>query len=317
MKKFIRVILFLILASACILTAAGNDNRVFRVGFVPKAFISVHFITMAESMLKAAETYPHISVKIASPIDQTDIKGQIDIIENIIRENIDLLAISVNHNRAITPSLKRAQAAGIKIIILDTCTSLPDIDVLSLMGSNDAGGGEVIGWAVARLLNGKGKVAVLEGIKEQKENEMRLRGFYKALHDYPDITVAVTEHANGQRDLAVSVMDSILLAHPDINLVWAVNDNMAIGALEAIRDSGKADQIHVLGYNGDPEALVSIAAGELYASILEQPDKIGQTVIEVAEMLRTGNNHSILPVYQFPIMLVTQDNVKQYLNPIE
>jgi len=73
----------------------------------------------------------------------------------------------------------------------------------------------------------------------------------------------------------------------------------------------------VLGYNGSPEALRSIAAGELFASILEQPDKIGQTVIKVAEMLRTGKENSILPVYRFPILLVKRDNVKQYLKPVE
>ena len=168
------------------------------------------------------------------------------------------------------------------------------------------------GWAE---LNGKGKMAILEGVPGQFANEMRLKGFRRVVNekDTPDIQIVASQPANWQRELAMSTMENILQGNPDIDLVWGVNDGMALGALKAITDAGLQDKIKVLGYNGDEEAVESVSKGQMYSTILQQPAEIGRMVITIAEMIRTGKKSEVESVITIPIVNVKKENAAQYL----
>ena len=228
-------------------------------------------------------------------------------------KKVDLLAVSVNDPKALVPSLKEAQAAGIPVIILDAITPYPGIDVLTLIGSNNEDGGEIVGQNVLKLSKGKCKMAILEGVPGQYANEMRLKGFRKIVKDHPGIKVVASQPANWQRELAMTTMENMLQANPDIDLVWGVNDGMALGALKAVKDAGALGRIKVLGYNGDKEAVESVAAGNLYSTILQQPAEIGRMVITIAEKIRTGKKSEIKPVITIPIVNVKKDNAQKHM----
>jgi len=311
MKKIFMLAVVLLLAFPALVLAAGGGK--FLVGFVPRAFVSVYFVTMADAVKEAAAKNPNVDVQIVAPVDQKDIEGQIRIIEDLTQKKVNLLAVSVNDPKAVVPCLKEAQNAGIPVIILDSITPLPGLEVLSLVGSNNEDGGEIVGKTVAKLLNGKGKIAILEGVPGQYANEMRLKGFRKVMKDYPEIKVVASQPANWQRDLAMTTMENILQAQRGVDLVWGVNDGMALGALKAIKDAKLLNKIKVLGYNGDKEAVESVAKGELYSTILQQPAEIGRTVIKVAEKIRTGKKGEIGKVIQIPILLVTKENAQKFL----
>ena len=238
---------------------------------------------------------------------------KIRIVEDLTMKKVDLLAVSVNDPKALVPSLKEAQAAGIPVIILDAITPYPGIEVLSLIGSNNEDGGEIVGQNVVDLCKGKCKMAILEGVPGQYANEMRLKGFRKVLKDHPGIKVVASQPANWQRELAMTTMENILQAHPDIKIVWGVNDGMALGALKAVKDAGLLDKIKILGYNGDKEAVEAVAEGGLYSTILQQPAEIGRTVIKIADMIRTGKKSDVQPVIQIPIVNVKKDNALTYM----
>ena len=288
-------------------------EKKFVVGFVPRAFVSVYFVTMADAVKEEAAKYPNIDVQVVAPMDQKDIEGQIRIVEDLTMKKVDLLAVSVNDPKALVPSLKEAQAAGIPVIILDAITPYPGIEVLSLIGSNNEDGGEIVGQNVLDLSKGKCKMAILEGVPGQYANEMRLKGFRKIVKDHPDIKVVASQPANWQRELAMTTMENMLQANPDIEMVWGVNDGMALGAMKAIQDAGAADRIKVLGYNGDKEAVEAVAAGKLYSTILQQPAEIGRMVITIAEKIRTGKKNEIKPVITIPIVNVKKDNALQHM----
>ena len=111
----------------------------------------------------------------------------------------------------------------------------------------------------------------------------------------------------------MTTMENMLQANPDIELVWGVNDGMALGALKAIKDAGALDRIKILGYNGDKEAVEAVAAGNLYSTILQQPAEIGRMVITIAEKIRTGKKSEIKPVITIPIVNVKKDNAQKYM----
>jgi len=288
-------------------------EKKFVVGFVPRAFVSVYFVTMADAVKEEAAKYPDIEVQVVAPMDQKDIEGQIRIVEDLTMKKVDLLAVSVNDPKALVPSLKEAQAAGIPVIILDAITPYPGIEVLALIGSNNEDGGEIVGQNVLNLSKGKCKMAILEGVPGQYANEMRLKGFRKVIANHPDIKVVASQPANWQRELAMTTMENMLQANPDIDLVWGVNDGMALGALKAIKDAGALDRIRVLGYNGDKEAVEAVAAGTLYSTILQQPAEIGRMVITIAEKIRTGKKSEIEPVITIPIVNLQKDNALKYM----
>jgi len=319
MKELRSFLIVVVLTSLMLVPVFGGSQaraeEKFVVGFVPRAFVSVYFVTMADAVQEAADANPNIDAQIVAPIDQKDIEGQIKIVEDLTQKNVDLLAISVNDPKALVPTMKEAQAAGIPVIILDALTPYPGIEVLSLIGSNNEDGGEIVGNTVVELLNGKGKMAILEGVPGQFANEMRLKGFRKVVNekDTPDIKIVASQPANWQRELAMSTMENILQGNRDIDLVWGVNDGMALGALKAIKDAGLQDQIKVLGYNGDEEAVESVSKGGMYSTILQQPAEIGRTVVKIAEMIRTGKKDEVESVITIPIVNVKKDNAAQYL----
>jgi ribose transport system substrate-binding protein len=312
MKKLGAVLIVLIVLVLIPCQSFAAEKK-FVVGFVPRAFVSVYFVTMADAVKEEAAKYPHIDVQVVAPMDQKDIEGQIRIVEDLTMKKVDLLAVSVNDPKALVPSLKEAQAAGIPVIILDAITPYPGIEVLALIGSNNEDGGEIVGQNVVELSKGKCKMAILEGVPGQYANEMRLKGFRKVIKDYPDVKVVASQPANWQRELAMTTMENMLQANPDIELVWGVNDGMALGALKAVKDAGSLDRIKILGYNGDKEAVEAVAEGMLYSTILQQPAEIGRMVITIAEKIRTGKKSEIEPVITIPIVNVKKDNALKHM----
>lgn len=318
--KIVASILFVLLASPFLFgggqeeaTMAGGE---FVVGFVPRAFVSVYFVTMADAVKEAADSNPNIEVQIVAPVDQKDVEGQIKIIEDLTQKKVDLLAVSVNDPKAVVPSLQEAQDQGIPVIILDAITPLPGIDVLSLIGSNNEDGGEIVGKTVLELqkkLGRKIKMAILEGVPGQYANEMRMKGFRSVVEGNPNVEIVASQPANWQRELAMSTMENILQANADIDLVWGVNDGMALGALKAVTDAGLNDRILVLGYNGDKEAVEAVEQGMMYSTILQQPAEIGRQVIRIAEMIRTGKKDQVESLYTIPIVDVRQNNAAKWM----
>jgi ABC-type sugar transport system substrate-binding protein len=308
-------ILFFVLVLLLVIPGQSMaSGKKFVVGFVPRAFVSVYFVTMADAVKEAADENPNIDVQIVSPIDQKDIEGQIRIIEDLTQKGVDLLAVSVNDPKACIPSLKEAQAAGIPVIILDAITPYPGIEVLTLVGSNNEDGGEIVGKNVVELAAGKEcKMAILEGVPGQYANEMRLKGFRTIIKDHPEVKVVASQPANWQRELAMTTMENILQSNPDLDLAWGVNDGMALGALKAIQDAGMLDKIKVLGYNGDKEAVEAVEKGLLYSTILQQPAEIGRTVIKVAEMIRTGKKGEVKSLITIPIVNVKKNNAAEHM----
>jgi len=312
MKKFGALLVVIIVLFLIPFQSFAAEKK-FVVGFVPRAFVSVYFVTMADAVKEEAAKNPNIDVQVIAPMDQKDIEGQIRIVEDLTMKKVDLLAVSVNDPKALVPSLKEAQAAGIPVIILDAITPYPGLDALALIGSNNEDGGEIVGQNVVELTKGKGKIAILEGVPGQYANEMRLKGFRKVMKDYSDVKVVASQPANWQRELAMTTMENMLQANPDIDLVWGVNDGMALGASKAIKDAGLQGKIRILGYNGDKEAVEAVAGGTLYATILQQPAEIGRMVITIAEKIRTGKKSEIEPVITIPIVNVKKDNALKYM----
>ena len=152
----------------------------------------------------------------------------------------------------------------------------------------------------ARLLleavGGKGKVAILSHPEVASVSD-RVRGFKEELAGQPDIQLVAELFSEGKRDKAYRVTEDLLQAHADLNGLFAINDDTALGALAAIEASGKAGRIQVIGYDATPEARAKIASRALYGDVVQSPRRIGLLTIEAVHDYFLGKSPpAVIPV---------------------
>ena len=313
MKKILLVTLVILL----ILSTAGCGGKApekFRIAVVPPALVSPYFITLADAAKESAAKNPNIELTVVAPSAETAIEEQVKIVEDLIQKKVNLIAISTANWDALTPVLKKAREAGIEVVGIDRIIPLEGVDMVTMLGVDEIKGGEIVGDFVTKYLNGKGNVAILEGVTGDYWSERRTKGFHNIADGSPDIKVLTTQPANWERAMGMTTMENILQANPDLNLVWGLNDNMALGALQAVENAGKTDQIKVVGYNADKEAKEAVKEGRLLATVAQQPAKIAQTIVEeIAPKLIEGKRGDIEPVIYIPVQLVSQENIDQFL----
>jgi len=171
-----------------------------------------------------------------------------------------------------------ANNSNIPVITVDRNASQGK--VVSYIASDNVQGGVMAGELICELLKGKGKVAEIEGIPGTSAARERGRGFDEALKQCPGVEKVVKQPADFDRNRALVVVENILQVHKDINAIFAHNDEMALGALKAIEESGKS--IYVVGFDGTEDAIKAVRDGRLTATIAQQPSKMGSIAVQTA-----------------------------------
>jgi ribose transport system substrate-binding protein len=215
------------------------------------------------------------------------------IVENLIQTRVQALCITPSGSREIVPAIVKANAAGIPVIVVDTqvdarAAAEAGARVATFVGSDNYEGGRLAGAHLAEVTGGRAKVAVLEGIPGHETADSRLRGFKEAIAAHPGLAVVASQPANWERDLGFSVFQNMLQAHADISAVFAANDMMALGAVEAIAAAGRAGTIKVVGFDAVDDARQAIQAGTMAASVAQFPSEMGRRAVESAAKVLAG-----------------------------
>lgn len=247
---------------------------------------------------KAAELGLAISVVDA----QDDPARQLSGIEDLIARQVDLILVNPTDSAAIIPAILAANKAGIPVISVDR-----DADggvVVAHIASDNVLGGSMAGEFVAELLKGKGKVVELEGIPGTNAARERSEGFNKIIDKYEDIRIVARQEAGFDRAKGLNVMENILQAQPEIDVVFAHNDEMALGALIAIQAAGRADEIKIVGFDATDDAVKAVKEGRMLATVAQQPRLIGALGVETALKVLEGETvDEFIPV---PLELITE-----------
>ena len=156
------------------------------------------------------------------------------------------------------------------------------------IGADNRLGGRIAGEYIVKLLSGKGKVAVIRGILGIATHEERLAGFREALARAPGIECVAVQPANSERALGMTVMENLLTAHPDLKAVFATNDQMALGAVEAIAAHNLTGKVQVVGFDATREAVRAVVAGRLSGDMAGLPEVMGRKAVEEAIQAAKG-----------------------------
>jgi ribose transport system substrate-binding protein len=196
------------------------------------------------------------------PTKPDSIPEQMSQIEDVVVKKPDAIVFTPVDFKAMTPGIEKINAAGILVVnITDRASSGKFV---AYVGAHDYNLGLETSRFLFKAMGGKGNVVLLEGVKGTLTNTERVRGFNDALKEFPGVKLVAAQPANYQRLAALQVMENLMQAQRDIGGVFAANDAMATGAIEAL--DGANRKALVVGINGTKEAVDAIKAGKMLAT---------------------------------------------------
>lgn len=300
------------LAAGCNRNTASPDARP-RIALVLKTLNNPFFIEMQRGAEEAARRL-NVELTVQAAERETDVEKQMQIIENLIQARVNALAVTPSGSREVVPAIGKANQASIPVVVVDTrldakAAADAGVKTASFVGSDNYRGGQLIGEFLVKASGGTARVAILEGIAGHETGDSRVRGFRDAVKGSPGIVIVASQTANWERDQGFSVFQNILQAHPDLDTVFACNDMMALGAIEAINTARKTGRIRVLGFDAVKDARAALESGAMAATVAQYPDEMGKVAVEMA--LKAIKGEPVPADIGVRIELVTRENARQ------
>lgn len=297
---FIILILFMVFLTACsmespFVTETSKDGTV-KVGLSVSTLSNPFFVSLRDVIVEEAEAK---GMEIVVVNSQDDPATEISNIEDLIQQGVDVLIINPTDSSAVSSAVQSANHANIPVITIDRSADQGEVE--TLITSDNVAGGEMAAEFIYEQLGEGAKVAELEGVSGASATRERGEGFHRIADEKLD--VVASQPADFDRIKGLNVMENTLQGNNDIEAVFAHNDEMALGAVEAIQAAGK--DVIVVGFDGIEDALDAVEAGDLTATIAQQPDLMGQEAIAAAEKVLNGEE--IEDEIKVPLDLVTKE----------
>ena len=253
-------------------TADKKTDENMKIGVSLSTLNNPFFVSIREGIEEGAGDDAETVISDA----QNDSSTQSNQVEDLITQGVDLIIINPVDSTAIASSVEKANEANIPVICVDRGTDSGEI--VSFIASNNVEGGKLAGEYILEKVGENAEVVQLEGIPGASSTRERGEGFKEATDGKIDLVASQT--ANFDRAEGLTVMENLLQAHPDVKAVFCQNDEMALGASEAIKTSGK--DIVVVGFDGNDDAISAVEDGSLSATVAQKPKEMGKLAIETA-----------------------------------
>ncbi|WP_162830031.1 substrate-binding domain-containing protein [Amycolatopsis palatopharyngis] len=232
----------------------------------------------------------------------------LDLATTAVTKQPGILILDPVGSQSGTASVNAANQAGVPVMAFDRRPDGGNLE--TFVGYDPIQAGRNAADALAKGLGKEGKIVEIQGILGTNVARDRSKGFQEQIAEYSGIATVATQAADFDRGKALNVMTNILQAHPDINGVYAANDEMAMGVLAALKARNLTDKVVLVGNDGIADALAAVNAGEMYATNAESPYALGQKVIDLATNVLEGNQ--VEKDTKLQGELVTKENVAEY-----
>lgn len=320
MRKTLKLLVMLFaftLLGACANEAAASDpgEDDLKIGF-SMSNLNDTFLNYVLNAAQEEAGARGIEIRVENAED--DLIRQQDQINALIHNEVDGLIVIPVDTSAMQPITDAAQEAGVPLIYLnrnpytDKEEEMPE--GVYFVGSEERTAGRLQMEHIGELMGEKGGIGILTGILGSEAQVQRTAGVKEVIQEkYPDIDVLAEETAKWQRDQAVSIAENWLMTYGDrINAIVSNNDEMALGALQAIQNNGR-DDMYLIGVDAIPDALTAVKEGDLAGTIFQDAEGQGGTAVEVMDQILKGNKPEE-PSVLIPYELVTNENVDEYMN---
>ena len=288
-----------------------NATAAHPIGLVMKTLTNPFFIEMEKGARRAEKEFG-ITLTVKTAAQETSIEQQIQLVNDLVAAKVAAIIIAPGDSVSLIPALKKAADAGIKIVNIDNRLD-PDalkqagLSALPFVGVDIEAGAYKAGQFLAAQASAPTQAAILEGIRSADNARQRMEGAKRALIDNKQVKLVASETANWKIDEAYNVSKVLFTKHPDVKLLFAANDMMAIGASRYLQESGKVN-VRVVGFDALSEALTEIKAGRLAATVDQQAAEQGYQGVLLA--LRLLKGEPVAPITMIETRLITAAELK-------
>ncbi|HEV8293055.1 MAG TPA: substrate-binding domain-containing protein [Tepidisphaeraceae bacterium] len=308
-----RRFLLLALISSLTLASCDRDKNKSASSDKPKPLIAVSLLTLTNPFFKeigdtmrAEGEKRGYEVLITS--GEFDPAKQKDQVKDFLVRKATAIVLCPCDSKSIGTAIIEANSAGVPVFTADIASIAPGAKVICHVATDNYDGGKLAGRAMVELLNGKGKVAILDH-PEAESVMMRTKGFGEETAKAPGIQIVARLPGGGARDKSFAAAQDILQAHPDLDAIFAINDPSALGAIAAIEKAGKTGKIKIIGFDGQPEAKQAVKDGKMYATVLQHPRQIASATIEAIAKYLSGEQ--VPPQNLIPTALYRQADAQK------
>lgn len=289
---------------------SGEGSDEIKIAYIVKAKTDEFWTTMEKGAYAYAEE-KGVELSFQAPEKETDVEKQVQMVENAITKKFDAIILSVADSKSLIPSIIKANDAGIPVILVNDTIDEEALEaeggkVETYVGIDQYEAAALAGAYAAENIE-DGKILYLEGISGVKALEDRLIGFEDQAADFE---VVASQTAKCDRNEGFNVMQNVLSAHPEVNVVWAVNAEMGQGAIQAIEQGGFAGKVQVFDFDATSDDIEAIKAGTLTGTVAQYPNLQAEAAIQACLDVLDGK--TLEAHTKTKAELITAENVEDY-----
>ncbi len=290
-------------------SSSADGDSGHKIGF---SHINLNMAWMAEVNTLVEKKADELGIELISSHADNDPQQQITDVENLLAQDIDGLLLAPVDGEAAIPAIEQAKAQGVPVVVIIRSTT--STDIVSFITGDDIAAGEQSAQFIVDELGGEGKVVELVGALGASPFINRSAGFNDIMAENTGIEIVAQQNADSLRTEAVSVMETILTAQPEIDFVFGANDEMALGAYEAVNAAGRAEDIKIITVGGHIETYTAIKEGRLHACIA-YPTTMGPEGLQV--LVDHLDGKEVEEKVVVPVAVITAENVQDYIDAAE
>lgn len=285
-----------------------DGSSPLRIAYMPPATEFPYYMAIGEG-IRAQAAELGIETFMQAPQSGSDIAGQMGMIQDVLTQGVNAIILSTHDEGAAAPLVEQAISQGVAIIIVNSDIPNFPTPIHGVVGYSQRKGTTALGNFAAGMVGGEANVGVLEGLPGYHSTE-RIGGFMDAFAQFPGMNIVATLPTEWNVDTGNTAMTDLIQAHPEINVVVAANDYIAIGAAAAAQAAGR-DDILIFGNDGDTTGLEDIANDRWTATVNTTPFVMGEVAMQVAVDCVSGSFPG--GWVETPTVVVNSSNVLEYL----
>jgi ribose transport system substrate-binding protein len=254
-----------------------------------------------------------VTLEVVAPTKPDNIEEQTRLVEDwIVRKPSAFVFVPVDY-KALVPAIQKVNKAGIPVTVFNN--RMTEVDFVAYIGSDD----EIIGYEITKHLiksmGGKGKIVHIDGVPAAITAQNRKKGFDRALKEFPQVELLASQPGNYRRLPAVQVFENLMQRFPEIDGVFAANDDMAVGVAEALSAAGRGGKTKVVGIDAIPDGAAAIVSGKMLASA----DFSGhdQGYLAVTAAVKSLRGERVPKEISLPVVIVDKSNANAWTLPVE
>jgi ribose transport system substrate-binding protein len=253
--------------------AACHASRKKRIAVIPKATSHIFWLSVQKGAFAAGQEFG-VEILWNGPPTETDYARQMQILDSMVAQRVDGIAIAAAERKALVAGVDRAVAAGIPITVFDS--GLDSQNFLSYVATDNVEAGRIAARALAEILSNKGKVAVVMHAPGSASTMDRERGFTEVVErEFPGLKIVASQFGMSDRAKSRAAAENILTAHPDLNGIFASSEPSSVGAALALKGRGLVDKVALVAFDSSESMIEDLRAGAIDAMVVQDPQRMG------------------------------------------